>query len=88
MSRKISISNLNRISKGYKKSYSPFVNVEGASDDESDPLLHIGKNKATDCGDENEKGYGTEYFNSSNNGSLVGSDADDVNAGRRKSRFL
>ena len=77
-----------RLIKGYKKSYSPFVNVEGAFDDETDPLLHIGKDKATNCGDENEKGYGIEYFDSSNNGSLVGSDADDVNAGRRKSRFL
>ena len=76
-----------RSKKGYKKSYSPFVNVEGAFDDETDPLLHIGKDKVTNCGDENEKGYGIEYFDSSDNGSLVGSDADDVNAGRRKSRF-
>ena len=76
-----------RLKKDYKKSYSPFVYVKGAFDDEIDPLLHIGKDKATDCGDENKKGYGTEYFDSSDNGSLVGSDADDVKVGRRKSRF-
>ena len=73
--------------KGYKKSYSFFVNVKSAIKDKTDPLLHIEKDKATDCGDENDRGYETKYYDSSDNGSLVGSDANDVNVRRRKKRF-
>ena len=63
------------------------MNVEGATDDETNPLLNIEQAKATEGGNQNQEGYETEYYDSSDNRSIVSSDAEDVTVGKRKSKF-
>ena len=42
-----------------------FVNVKGAINDDTDPQLHSGIVKVTDCGDRTRRGYETKYYDSS-----------------------
>ena len=66
-----------RSKNGYKKSIALFINVESVTNDETDPLFHIGKDKTTYGENENQERYETEYYDFLNNGSLVGSDEEE-----------